>query len=242
MPYMHLDLPGTYSTAVKRDLATRLCKLYAEVMQTQSWRPNVGIAELGEDNLFRLGPDGLEQITMVLAKSRRGRPQDDRLTLGRKIVDICVDVLNVPRKTVMVEFTEHSGNEFAGRQLGRGVDSCRRLGATADCHRKRWVAEANNSERRGGLHALRRSSHTGRTVRRGRAKLAETLLVTMMNIEIGHPTDHAREIGWVWFHTLPGTSWAVGGRFDDTYIKGRKMGVLQKSNACGSLPKFGARD
>jgi hypothetical protein len=60
-----------------------------------------------------------------------------------------------------------------------------------------------------------------------RAKLAETLLVTMMNIEIGHPTDHAREIGWVWFHTLPGTSWSVGGRFDDTYIKGRKMGLAR---------------
>jgi hypothetical protein len=49
----------------------------------------------------------------------------------------------------------------------------------------------------------------------------------MMNIEIGHPTDHARAIGWVWFHTLPGTSWAVGGRFDDTYIKGRKMGLAR---------------
>jgi phenylpyruvate tautomerase PptA (4-oxalocrotonate tautomerase family) len=60
-----------------------------------------------------------------------------------------------------------------------------------------------------------------------RAELAETLLVTMMNIEIGHPTDHAREIGWVWFHTLPGTAWAVGGRFDDTYIKGRKMGLAR---------------
>jgi hypothetical protein len=60
-----------------------------------------------------------------------------------------------------------------------------------------------------------------------RSKLAETLLVTMMNIEIGHPTDHARAIGWVWFHTLPGTSWAVGGRFDDTYIKGRKMGLAR---------------
>jgi hypothetical protein len=36
MPYLHLDLPRTYATAVKRDLATRLCKLYAEVMQTQS--------------------------------------------------------------------------------------------------------------------------------------------------------------------------------------------------------------
>jgi phenylpyruvate tautomerase PptA (4-oxalocrotonate tautomerase family) len=112
MPYMHLDLPGTYSTAVKRDLATRLCKLYAEVMQTQSWRPNVGIAELGEDNLFHLGPDGLEQITMVLVEFRRGRPLDDRLTLGCNIVDICVDVLSVPRKTVMVEFTEHTGDEI----------------------------------------------------------------------------------------------------------------------------------
>jgi phenylpyruvate tautomerase PptA (4-oxalocrotonate tautomerase family) len=60
-----------------------------------------------------------------------------------------------------------------------------------------------------------------------RAKLAEALLVTMMNLEIGHPTDHARAIGWVWFHTLPGTAWAVGGRFDDTYIKGRKMGYAR---------------
>lgn len=60
-----------------------------------------------------------------------------------------------------------------------------------------------------------------------RAKLAETLLVTMMKLEIGHPTDHARAIGWIWFHTLPGTAWAVGGRFDDTYIKGRKMGYAR---------------
>jgi phenylpyruvate tautomerase PptA (4-oxalocrotonate tautomerase family) len=111
MPYLHLDLPRTYSKTVKRDLATRLCKLYAEVMQTQPWRPNVGIAELGEDNLFHLGPDGLEPITMVLVEFRRGRPLNDRLTLGRKIVDICVDVLNVPRRTVLVEFTSHSGDE-----------------------------------------------------------------------------------------------------------------------------------
>jgi hypothetical protein len=28
-------------------------------MQTQLWRPNVGITELGENNLFHLGADGL---------------------------------------------------------------------------------------------------------------------------------------------------------------------------------------
>ena len=60
-----------------------------------------------------------------------------------------------------------------------------------------------------------------------RAELAETLLVTMMKLEIGRPTDEARTIGWVWFHTLPGTAWAVGGRFDGTYIKGRKMGLAR---------------
>jgi hypothetical protein len=81
-------------------------------MQTQSWRPNVGIAELGEGNLFHLGPNGLEPITMVLVEFRRGRPLDDRLMLGRKIVDICVDVLNVPGRRIFsirfVRFISHS--------------------------------------------------------------------------------------------------------------------------------------
>ena len=49
---------------------------------------------------------------MVLVEYRQGRPLDDRHILGRKIVDIYADVLNVPRKMVMVEFTEHSGNEI----------------------------------------------------------------------------------------------------------------------------------
>jgi phenylpyruvate tautomerase PptA (4-oxalocrotonate tautomerase family) len=112
MPYLHLDLPRTYPAEVKRELATQLCELYARVMQTQRWRPNVGIAELGEDNLFHLGPDGLESIVMVLVQFRRGRPSEDRLTLGRGIVDICVAVLGVHRQTVLVEFTPHSGEEI----------------------------------------------------------------------------------------------------------------------------------
>src|SRR5438309_5350695 len=93
MPYMHLDLPGTYPVAVKRDLATRLCELYAEVMETQLWRPNVGIAELGKDNLYHLGSDGLEPITMtmVMVEFRRGRPAEKRLALGRPIVDFALN-------------------------------------------------------------------------------------------------------------------------------------------------------
>lgn len=112
MPYLRLDLAKPYPAQTKRDLAARLCRLYADVMQTQLWRPNVGIAELGEDNLFHLGADGLEPITMVLVETRRGRSLDQRLELGRGIVDICVEVLGVPRKTVLVEFTVHTGDEM----------------------------------------------------------------------------------------------------------------------------------
>ena len=112
MPYLHLDLAKTYSSELKRELATRLCRVYAELMQTQSWRPNVGIAELGEDNLFHLGKDGLESITMVLVETRRGRSLDVRLELGRRIVDICAEVLSVSKGTVLVEFTVHRGDEM----------------------------------------------------------------------------------------------------------------------------------
>ena len=41
MPYLHLDLPGTHPAPVKRELATRLCKRYAEIMETQLWRPTL---------------------------------------------------------------------------------------------------------------------------------------------------------------------------------------------------------
>jgi hypothetical protein len=70
------------------------------------------IAELGEDNLYHLGSDGLEPISMVMVEFRRGRPAEKRLALGRAIVDVCVELLAVPRRTVMVEFTPHPGEEI----------------------------------------------------------------------------------------------------------------------------------
>jgi hypothetical protein len=112
MPYLRLDLAKTYPSQTKRELAVRLCHLYADVMQTQLWRPNVGIAELGGDNLFHLGEDDLEPITMVLVEIRRGRSLDLRRELGRRIVEICAEVLGVPKRMVLVEFTVHSGDEI----------------------------------------------------------------------------------------------------------------------------------
>jgi phenylpyruvate tautomerase PptA (4-oxalocrotonate tautomerase family) len=98
MPYLHLDLAKTYPSETKRELATRLCHLYE---------------------------DGLESITMVLAEIRRGRSDDQRLELGRRIVDICSEVLDVPKKTVLVEFTVHTGEEILrdGKWAGDWTDA-----------------------------------------------------------------------------------------------------------------------
>ena len=60
-----------------------------------------------------------------------------------------------------------------------------------------------------------------------RSKLAEELSNTMMTIELGRPTESAKLVDWMWFHTMPADSWAVGGRFDDTYVKGRKMALAR---------------
>ena len=147
MPYLHLDLAQTYPSETKRELATRLCHLYADVMQTQLWRPNVGIAELGEDNLLHLGKDGLESITMVLVEIRRGRSPDLRLELGRRIVDICAEVLGVPKRTVLVEFTVHTGDEMLrdGDWAGEWTVAEASAGKRIRLYRLHKPAETNRS-------------------------------------------------------------------------------------------------
>jgi hypothetical protein len=42
----------------------------------------------------------------------RGRSLDGRLELGRRIVGICAEVLGVPKRTVLIEFTVHTGEEI----------------------------------------------------------------------------------------------------------------------------------
>jgi hypothetical protein len=47
-----------------------------------------------------------------MVEFRRGRSAEQRLALGRAIVDACVELLDVPRRTVFVEFTPHDGEEM----------------------------------------------------------------------------------------------------------------------------------
>ena len=60
-----------------------------------------------------------------------------------------------------------------------------------------------------------------------RASLAQSLSDTMETIKFGGPSENCRLIDWMWFHTMPANVWAVGGRFDNTFVRGRKMALAR---------------
>src|SRR5438094_10613808 len=112
MPYLQLDLPGSYPVGTKKQLARRLGDLYAEVMQTTPRMVNVGFRELGDGNLYRCGPSEPEPAAVIHCDIRRGRPAEQRLALAKRLVEECVEHLGLRRDLVAVEFTEHSADEM----------------------------------------------------------------------------------------------------------------------------------
>jgi phenylpyruvate tautomerase PptA (4-oxalocrotonate tautomerase family) len=51
-----------------------------------------------------------------------------------------------------------------------------------------------------------------------KADLAEKMTAALLEIEGGADTPGGRSIAWVLFNEVDNDAWAVGGRFDDTYV------------------------
>lgn len=112
MPYLQVDLPGTYPAEVKRAFAARLIRVYAETMQTQERIPSVALRELGPDNLLRLSGSEPSTVIVVMCDVRRGRPADQREFLAERIVAECASTFDVAPDDVVVEFTQHTPDEM----------------------------------------------------------------------------------------------------------------------------------
>lgn len=112
MPYLSVNVPLKIQAEAKEQLSRELIAAYSEIMQTQLWRPNVGIIEMGEGNVVHLVDDALEPILMVMVEYRRGRSHELRLQLARRIAKACHQILQFPEKNVLIEFTPHDGNEI----------------------------------------------------------------------------------------------------------------------------------
>jgi phenylpyruvate tautomerase PptA (4-oxalocrotonate tautomerase family) len=122
MPYLHLDLPLAVAPAERAEIAARLARLYAEVMQTNPERVTVAFRELGENGLLRLTPEGeLETVVIVNCDIRRGRPPEQRERLGAAVGALLQETLGWPAERTLLEFTQHAGDEF-WRSTGLGSD------------------------------------------------------------------------------------------------------------------------
>jgi phenylpyruvate tautomerase PptA (4-oxalocrotonate tautomerase family) len=122
MPYLHLDLPVAVAPGDRAEIAARLARLYAEVMETNPERVTVGFRELGENGLLRLTPGGeLETVVMVNCDIRRGRPPEQRERLGAAVAALLQETLGWPPERTVLEFTQHPGDDV-WRSSGLGTD------------------------------------------------------------------------------------------------------------------------
>jgi phenylpyruvate tautomerase PptA (4-oxalocrotonate tautomerase family) len=122
MPYLHLDLPLAVPASDRAEIAGRLARLYAEVMETNPERVTVAFRELGENGVVRTGADGaIEPVVVVQCDIRRGRPAEQRERLGAAVADVLEEALGWPPARTILEFTQHAGDEF-WREGGLGTD------------------------------------------------------------------------------------------------------------------------
>jgi phenylpyruvate tautomerase PptA (4-oxalocrotonate tautomerase family) len=112
MPYLQLDLPLAVAPDQRAELAARLAAVYAEVMDTVPHVVTVAFRELGDNGVLRNTQDGVVPAIVVGCDIRRGRPPDVRLGLGHRVAALLEDVLGWPRERVILEFTQHAGDEI----------------------------------------------------------------------------------------------------------------------------------
>jgi phenylpyruvate tautomerase PptA (4-oxalocrotonate tautomerase family) len=121
MPYLQMDVSHRYPIEVKRRLAQRLGSIYADVMQTVPNKVTVAFRELEEGSLWRCGVGEPTTAAVLMCDIRRGRPAEQRARLAEALVATCVEALALPPAALLIEFTQHAGDEIflPGRGLAR---------------------------------------------------------------------------------------------------------------------------
>jgi phenylpyruvate tautomerase PptA (4-oxalocrotonate tautomerase family) len=119
MPYLQLDVSHRYPIEVKRPLAQRLGCIYADLMQTDPTKVTIAFRELEEGSLWRCGVNEPTPAAVIMCDIRRGRPAEQRARLAEALVAACVEALALPLTALLVEFTQHAGDEtfLPGRGL-----------------------------------------------------------------------------------------------------------------------------
>lgn len=121
MPYLQLDVPRAYPAQTKRRLARRMGEIYARVMQTDPARVRVGFRELAEGSLWHCAGGEPRPGVVLACDIRSGRTARQRAELAEALIGACRELLELPGD-VLVEFTQHSGDELYREGKGMAED------------------------------------------------------------------------------------------------------------------------
>src|ERR1700761_416653 len=95
MPSLALFALSAYPQGVKRELAERLGRTYAEIMETELRTITVAIPDMGADGVWRCGEEGAEPSALLMCDIRRGRSAERRLSLARRLITDCQQVAGI---------------------------------------------------------------------------------------------------------------------------------------------------
>ncbi len=118
MPYLQLDVNGTYPAEAKQRLAATLCETYASMMKVDIRRISVAIREVGGGGVWRMIDGIATPVSVLMCDIRRGRGPELRMDVAKRLIADCVAVLGLREDRLNVEFTQHSGDEMYHPTLG----------------------------------------------------------------------------------------------------------------------------
>ena len=121
MPFLQLEVPRSYPAEVKKRLARRMGEIYARIMQTDPGRVRVGFHELAPGNLWHCSEGEPRPGVVLSCDIRSGRTPAQRAALAEALIAACREMLDLPGD-VLVEFTQHSGDELYREGKGLAED------------------------------------------------------------------------------------------------------------------------
>ncbi|MEW8288440.1 MAG: hypothetical protein AB2697_20865 [Candidatus Thiodiazotropha endolucinida] len=113
MPHLQFEVNKMITDIEKQAIASQVCSLFAEVMDTGTDHIAVSIHELGTHNLS-IGrvKEPEKGVAVINADIRDGRNIEQRRTLALGFMEILNKTLDIPKQHTYVTFTEHKGEDF----------------------------------------------------------------------------------------------------------------------------------
>lgn len=119
MPSIQIDLPLAAPSPLKQELARRVGRIYADLMQVGADLLTVTIHDLGHGGVWRCHEDAEPTPSaLIMCDIRRGRDPQARAALAQSLIDTCVELFRLDGLWIKVEFTQHAGDEMYHPHLG----------------------------------------------------------------------------------------------------------------------------